>query len=349
MVVTGSSSSQRHLLNYGIINSKSLQREKDVRAALDGPCGSSKSLGAHHPGTLDQLAQLGNALLAQGRLTEAELALTSCWEGRRATLGESHPQTHRALREMAEVRRRCGYRSAAQEVLHRSQCHGLDTRHPISSVPHAVSLRSIGVALKAGKRLTSLERELAGSKRPGSTPLWKSKSTSALAKAKLKAKAKAAISLGPPKGIGRRLDPEAAAAVLRQFAVLIMTKYGDVKKAFHAFDINGNGTLSGSEFASYAKLIYEGDVTAVFKALDVDHLGDISVKEFDILRKMYHEMKKSGELDITIKPDERVRPQSRQTDARMEDHSIIPSRDQGQHISVDFDDDGHCEKPLMSD
>jgi len=289
-------------LNYGITNSKLLQREQDLRVALDGPYGSSKSLGSKHPQTLDQLAQLGNALLAQGRLTEAELALTSCWEGRRETLGESHPQTHRALREMAEVRRRCGYRSAAQEVLHTSLCHGLDTRHPMRSTEHAASLRTIGVALKAGKRLTGLERELAGSQRPGSTPLWKSKSASALAKAKIKAKAKASVSLGPPKGKGRRLDPEAAAAVLRQFAVVLMNKYGDVKTAFQAFDINGNGTLSGSEFAQYAKLIYEGDVTAVFKALDVDAEGDISVKEFGILRKIYNEMKNSGNLDVTIKP-----------------------------------------------
>lgn len=304
MVVTGGFA-QGHMSNYGNLSHTHAQREHSWRTHLDGAYGSAKVLGGRHPQTLDQLVQLGQTLLAQGRLPEAEMAFSQCWEGRRETLGEAHPMTHRALRELAEVRRRCGHRDAAQEVLYKGSCHGFDTRHPLGSSPQSASLRSLGVALKAGARLSGLEKDLAASLRPGSTPLWKSKSETALAKAKSKAVSHESSFV---KGKGRRLDPEAAAALLREFAVICLNKYGDGAKAFKAFDINGNGTLSGSEFAQYAKLIFDGDVTAVFKALDEDALGDISVKEFSILDKIYHEVAKSGELDVTIKPSSAKKP-----------------------------------------
>jgi len=111
------------------------------------------------------------------------------------------------------------------------------------------------------------------------------------------------VSLGFPKGQGRRLDPEAASAALHQFAGALMESYGDVSAAFRAFDINRNGTLSRSEFTQYAKLIYEGDVTAVFKALDVDANGELSVQEFDRLRNMYSVKKRSDAPKAWIPPD----------------------------------------------
>jgi len=82
--------------------------------------------------------------------------------------------------------------------------------------------------------------------------------------------------------------------LLLKFARDLMDKYPNTDKAFQAFDINANGTLSASEFVQYAQYMrFTGDVSAVFKALDVDGLGDISKEEFRILQRLYDDEKDS--------------------------------------------------------
>eukprot|EP00971_Amphidinium_carterae_P323703 6433101-Amphidinium_carterae.1 len=90
--------------------------------------------------------------------------------------------------------------------------------------------------------------------------------------------------------IGRRIADEDALPMLREFAALLMDKYQDAEVAFKAFDINGNGSLSGSEFIQYARLLnFNGDLMVVFKALDKDRLGDISITEFELLQSLHQE------------------------------------------------------------
>jgi len=77
--------------------------------------------------------------------------------------------------------------------------------------------------------------------------------------------------------------------MLSEFSLLLMSKYPNAGKAFKAFDLNNNGTLSAAEFTgSVSGLRYSGDATAVFKALDLDRLGDISMSEFQRLQEKYN-------------------------------------------------------------
>jgi len=92
--------------------------------------------------------------------------------------------------------------------------------------------------------------------------------------------------------VGKRREDGEAVDMLRDFARVLMTKYRDSDAAFRAFDINGNGTLSGSEFVQSAKQMkWPGDVVAVFKAIDIDRQGDISKVEFRLLQHLYDETK----------------------------------------------------------
>mmetsp|Transcript_44465 Transcript_44465/g.105371 ORF Transcript_44465/g.105371 Transcript_44465/m.105371 type:complete len:429 (+) Transcript_44465:110-1396(+) len=90
--------------------------------------------------------------------------------------------------------------------------------------------------------------------------------------------------------MGRRVADEDAVPLLRDFAAVLMGKYENAVSAFKAFDINNNGSLSGSEFVQYARLLnFQGDLMVVFKALDKDRLGDISVEEFKLLQNLHSE------------------------------------------------------------
>merc|ERR1719401_563806 len=89
---------------------------------------------------------------------------------------------------------------------------------------------------------------------------------------------------------GKRVSEEESLQVLQDFSVVLIKRYGNYKKAFKAFDYNGNGSLSGAEFTTAAKQLgFPGDLTTVFKAMDGDRLGDISVSEFQILQELYDE------------------------------------------------------------
>mmetsp|Transcript_55085 Transcript_55085/g.128919 ORF Transcript_55085/g.128919 Transcript_55085/m.128919 type:complete len:499 (+) Transcript_55085:43-1539(+) len=86
---------------------------------------------------------------------------------------------------------------------------------------------------------------------------------------------------------GRRVEGvEAEHALLEEFATAMMYKYPNAVKAFRIFDINGNGYLSLSEFAQYAKTFYTGDATSVFKALDHSRCGSLQVDDFVILQQL---------------------------------------------------------------
>eukprot|EP00928_Gymnodinium_smaydae_P026686 TRINITY_DN2087_c1_g1_i3.p1 TRINITY_DN2087_c1_g1~~TRINITY_DN2087_c1_g1_i3.p1 ORF type:complete len:421 (-),score=99.31 TRINITY_DN2087_c1_g1_i3:140-1402(-) len=90
---------------------------------------------------------------------------------------------------------------------------------------------------------------------------------------------------------GKRVqDEEEHMELLGRFASMLFgsNKYKSAEAAFRSFDVNGNGTLSASEFHQSAKaLCFAGDITAVFKALDYDRQGDISLEEFQVLKKFH--------------------------------------------------------------
>jgi len=79
---------------------------------------------------------------------------------------------------------------------------------------------------------------------------------------------------------GKRVYGEEADLLLQDFGASLLSKFGDVKTAFKVIDLNGNGKISGSEFAANVRQIYKGDVTAVFKVLDADCNGTIGFSEF---------------------------------------------------------------------
>lgn len=79
---------------------------------------------------------------------------------------------------------------------------------------------------------------------------------------------------------GKRVYGQEAETLLHDFGSSLLNKFGDVKTAFKVIDLNGNGQISGSEFAANVRQIYKGDVTAVFKVLDADCNGTIGWKEF---------------------------------------------------------------------
>jgi len=101
------------------------------------------------------------------------------------------------------------------------------------------------------------------------------------------------------------MSDSVAEAILYEFAVVALKKYGDMTTAFKDFDINGNGTLSASEFIHHFKDLFEGDATAIFKALDQDRAGDICVKEFtrlETLHEQYREQQQKTMDAMDVSP-----------------------------------------------
>lgn len=286
-------------------------RERDLQRTLHGTYGVKHVLGARHPETLDQLQDMAHAMLGRGRMSEAEALFSLAWEGRKESLGVDHPMTQKSLRELADVRRRCGRNHDCQEVLHSNSCHGYSTRHPITSRAHAASVRTLGKSFKAGLRLTPLEQTLATSMSPGKSHsvgdlTYQSvrKCTAPVGRTLSASQLDTTGSLAHRKG--KRMSDSAAEGLLYEFAVVCLKRYGDMESAFKDFDINGNGTLSGSEFAHHFKDLFEGDATTIFKALDEDRKGDICVEEFKKLGRLYKQFRKrkreeerAAEIDTT--------------------------------------------------
>jgi hypothetical protein len=252
------------------------QRDRDLWSSLVGTYGVRKVLGSNHPETCDQLNQKGHTKLARGHLFEAEKFFNQAWEGRKDSLGSEHPLTLQSLRQLALVQKRCGWTDASQEILHRHSCHGFSTRHPITSREHAASVRCLGTSLKAVGRLTPLEKTLSSSMAPGRSSRAGSLTYTAARKQKClatkRSNSEGALDVfnDAAHAKGRRLDEETAEVLLREFALVLFRKYGCCEKAFKDFDLNGNGTLSSSEFTHHARDLFAGDATALFKALDFD-------------------------------------------------------------------------------
>jgi hypothetical protein len=88
--------------------------------------------------------------------------------------------------------------------------------------------------------------------------------------------------------VGRRLGEAEGKKLLKEFADFLMAKYPDSDAAFRAFDINGNGSLTQSEFIYGVKMLsFQGDLISLFKALDMDRLGNVSISEFAELQKIH--------------------------------------------------------------
>jgi eukaryotic-like serine/threonine-protein kinase len=62
-----------------------------------------KSIGPRHVDTLETLHRLGNALVVQGRRSEAATLLREAWEGRRAVLGPEHRDTIWSLSDLGST------------------------------------------------------------------------------------------------------------------------------------------------------------------------------------------------------------------------------------------------------
>jgi len=74
--------------------------------------------------------------------------------------------------------------------------------------------------------------------------------------------------------------------LLRAFANAVFRRYPDEVSAFHAFDLNGNGVISMSEFqASADSLRFQGDAASVFWELDTNRRGALGRSEFAMLRR----------------------------------------------------------------
>lgn len=274
---------------------------RDQKCRLDGTYGAKKYLFPNHPEMSDQFADMAKTKAHQGRLAEAAELHSLAWEGRKATLGETHPLTQRSLRELAEVQKRCGLQGAAMEMLHTNGCHGYSTRHITTSRQHAATMHMLDTQLKATSRLSSLDQTLSASMHSGRSFSTGCLNETFLRKGAMEQRRRAVMQATGEYASrkGRRLNADEAEDELRRFAVVMLTKYDSVQAAFKAFDINGNGTLSGSEFCHYAKFIYDGDATAVFKALDQDRGGDITVEEFKVLGQMFKQFKSTQRLEKT--------------------------------------------------
>jgi len=95
----------------------------------------------------------------------------------------------------------------------------------------------------------------------------------------------------------RKTSSSANRVLLRDFARNIIPKFGNAKAVFNAFDINGNGVISASEFAHHANGLVPGiDTKAIFKALDDNGCGDITLNEFLILDELFAEQELAGEI-----------------------------------------------------
>jgi len=76
-------------------------------------------------------------------------------------------------------------------------------------------------------------------------------------------------------------SPAEGSSTLRDFAWALHAAFGDCDAAFAAFDINGTGVLSASEFQYGAELIhFAGDAQSVFRQIDVDRRGSIQRQDF---------------------------------------------------------------------
>lgn len=68
---------------------------------------------------------------------------------------------------------------------------------------------------------------------------------------------------------------------LSNFTAFMLNHFPSVEGAFKAMDLNGNGLLSGIEFADGARTVgYDGHAMQLFAWLDKDGSGTISVREF---------------------------------------------------------------------
>lgn len=294
MVVDGEPGAfeQGHMLNR-LGNHRIAHLERGQRRLLDQPHGVQKSFGGKHPETLDHLVTLAHMLVPQGRLVEAEQLFTQAWQGRKAKFGENHPMTHRSLRDLAEIKKRLGMKEEAADLLHSQACHGFSTRYQTTTRPHAASLRSTQdiafnttrSTLRSAGRLSILEKELAGRSFSEGSLMTQGKRTSMKQSTSLRRASSLSNAFSPPRQ-GRRLYGEAAEILLREFGDALFAKYSDVQTAFRSIDVNGTGTITGSEFVTDARQIFDGDNGAVFKVLDDNRSGDISVKEFDIFNQL---------------------------------------------------------------
>eukprot|EP00747_Dinoflagellata_sp_TGD_P169041 gnl/TRDRNA2_/TRDRNA2_196899_c0_seq1.p1 gnl/TRDRNA2_/TRDRNA2_196899_c0~~gnl/TRDRNA2_/TRDRNA2_196899_c0_seq1.p1 ORF type:complete len:213 (+),score=21.49 gnl/TRDRNA2_/TRDRNA2_196899_c0_seq1:77-640(+) len=150
--------------------SRGAERQAVVQANLYGAMGTSKTHGAANPLTLTNLQELGATCVIRGRLPEAEEAYRRAWEGRKAKLGEDHPQTHTSLRELGEVMRRRGNGDEAVKLLHSESCHSLYDRHPRHTKAFAASASCSNFSRKAEWASSTGTMHLSGSSFRKSTP-----------------------------------------------------------------------------------------------------------------------------------------------------------------------------------
>lgn len=82
------------------------------------------------------------------------------------------------------------------------------------------------------------------------------------------------------------VDPEPCSALLRAFAAAVFARFPDEASAFAAFDINGRGVITKSEFHGGARAIhFQGDAASVFWELDTSNRGALGRREFAMLRR----------------------------------------------------------------
>lgn len=103
-----------------------------------------------------------------------------------------------------------------------------------------------------------------------------------------------------------------AAPLLRTFAAAVFARFPDEASAFYAFDLNGNGIITLSEFQAVAdSLRFQGDAASVFWELDTSRRGTLGRREFAMLRRWAPQ---AAALRPTPLPSEapRMRPQKAQ-------------------------------------
>jgi len=93
-------------------------------------------------------------------------------------------------------------------------------------------------------------------------------------------------------------DAQARMGLIRDFSLVIVDNYGSASAGFQVFDVHGDGAIDRSEFAVYAKNLYEGDISSLFSALDVDNNGRISSGEFSCLDEAYMEAEKARKSSL---------------------------------------------------